>query len=291
LVDLMSPIEVSNQHKIPVPQISTIIKATGIKPLEKLERPQEGVSKEQSDPLSLLRHYTMNDKTIKEDGNHIIFGKFSWPKSVKTNFRIVGWEKKEAEAWEYYTLESLWYFLKNQTLCHLKYSQDASNKNIYPVRRADRRAVLDYLTGLKADSVSIQKSGSKLPDLYKVTEASSHLMANKSNAFNKIEMKTEGDMDIERYVKIKSEIKNKMTDESWDMDAHVIASSDSPIDVDTIDSGTEQGDSYKLVTDTDVGLTDNGEFELPIPVPALKPMNHGLEVADAVDMRWTLKEK
>ena len=37
--------------------------------------------------------------------------------------------------------------------------------------------------------------------------------------------------------------------------------------------------------------SDIGEFELPIPVPALKPMNHGLKVADAVDMRWTLKEK
>jgi len=170
-VDLMSPIEVSNQHKIPVPQIRTIIKAVGIKLLEKSDKPQEVVSKEQLDPLLLLRHYTMNDKTIKEDGNNVIFGKFSWPKSVKTNFRIVGWDKKEAEAWEYYTLESLLYFLKNQTLCHLKYSQDASNKNIYPVRRADRRAILDYLRGLKADSVSIQKSGIKLPDPYKVTAA------------------------------------------------------------------------------------------------------------------------
>jgi len=182
------------------------------------------------------------------------------------------------------------YFLKNQTLCHLKYSQDASNKNIYPVRRADRRAILDYLRGLKADSVSIQKSGIKLPDPYKVTAATSHVMANKSNASNKIEINAAEEMNIEGEIKIEFEIKNEMTDESWDMDAHVIASSDSPIDVDSIDSCVEQGDSYKLVSDTDVGLSDVGEFELPIPVPAQKPMNYGLEVADAVDKKRAQKD-
>ena len=35
-----------------------------------------------ADPLSLLRQFNINRKTIVERDNHIIFGEFSWPKTV-----------------------------------------------------------------------------------------------------------------------------------------------------------------------------------------------------------------
>lgn len=43
-----------------------------------------------ADPLSLLRQYNVNKKEIIERENQIIFGEFSWPKSVKTNYLMWG---------------------------------------------------------------------------------------------------------------------------------------------------------------------------------------------------------
>jgi hypothetical protein len=45
-----------------------------------------------ADPLSLLRSYTIAQKGIEERGDHIVFGEFSWPKGVQTNFRIYGYD-------------------------------------------------------------------------------------------------------------------------------------------------------------------------------------------------------
>lgn len=43
-----------------------------------------------ADPLSLLRQYNINQKKIIEKDDNIIFGEFSWPKTVKTNYVIWG---------------------------------------------------------------------------------------------------------------------------------------------------------------------------------------------------------
>lgn len=43
-----------------------------------------------ADPLSLLRQYNVNKKEIIERDNQIIFGEFSWPKNVKTNYLMWG---------------------------------------------------------------------------------------------------------------------------------------------------------------------------------------------------------
>lgn len=43
-----------------------------------------------ADPLSLLRQYNINKKEIIEREGHIIFGEFSWPKNVKTNYLKYG---------------------------------------------------------------------------------------------------------------------------------------------------------------------------------------------------------
>lgn len=44
-----------------------------------------------ADPLSLLRQYNVNKKEIIERDNQIIFGEFSWPKNVKTNYLMWGY--------------------------------------------------------------------------------------------------------------------------------------------------------------------------------------------------------
>ena len=43
-----------------------------------------------ADPLSLLRQYNVSKKEIIERDNQIIFGEFSWPKNVKTNYLVWG---------------------------------------------------------------------------------------------------------------------------------------------------------------------------------------------------------
>lgn len=44
-----------------------------------------------ADPLSLLRQYNIKKREIVERENQIIFGEFSWPKNVKTNYLKYGY--------------------------------------------------------------------------------------------------------------------------------------------------------------------------------------------------------
>lgn len=101
-----------------------------------------------ADPLTLLRDFNRQDRPIEEkDGKYIIFGEFSWPKTVKTNFRIYGSENTETGAWEYYTLETLLYFLKNTDVSHPVYVRKAAGEDVAVVRRPDRKELLAYLRG------------------------------------------------------------------------------------------------------------------------------------------------
>ena len=43
-----------------------------------------------ADPLSLLRQYNVNKKEIIERDNNIVFGEFSFPKTVNTNYLVWG---------------------------------------------------------------------------------------------------------------------------------------------------------------------------------------------------------
>ena len=105
-----------------------------------------------ADPLSLLRQYSMQRKQIIERDNNIIFGEFSWPKTVKTNYTIYGAPK------EYYTLECLLYLLKNIHLQHPVYVRQAVNDDVPIVRRPDRKDLLAYLRGESHSAMSIDKS-------------------------------------------------------------------------------------------------------------------------------------
>ncbi|KAJ0181118.1 hypothetical protein K1T71_003203 [Dendrolimus kikuchii] len=110
-----------------------------------------------ADPLSLLRQYNVNKKEIIERDNQIIFGEFSWPKNVKTNYLMWG-SGKEGSVKEYYTLECLLFILKNIQMTHPVYVRQAAAANIPAVRRPDRKELLAYLNGETATCASIDKS-------------------------------------------------------------------------------------------------------------------------------------
>ena len=110
-----------------------------------------------ADPLSLLRQFNMQRKTIVERDGQVIFGEFSWPKTVKTNY--VEWGTgKDGTAKDYYTLECLLYLLKNITLQHPVYVRQAASEDIPIVRRPDRKDLLAYLKGESNTATSIDKS-------------------------------------------------------------------------------------------------------------------------------------
>ncbi|XP_055375162.1 parafibromin [Condylostylus longicornis] len=110
-----------------------------------------------ADPLSLLRQYNINKKEIVERENQIIFGEFSWPKNVKTNYLKYGSGKKGAPR-EYYTLECLLYLLKNIHLQHSVYVRQCAAEDIPAVNRPDRKELLAYLNGETSTCASIDKS-------------------------------------------------------------------------------------------------------------------------------------
>ena len=43
-----------------------------------------------ADPLSLLRQYNVSKKEINTLNDHICFGEYCWPKTVKTNYIVYG---------------------------------------------------------------------------------------------------------------------------------------------------------------------------------------------------------
>lgn len=110
-----------------------------------------------ADPLSLLRQFNVNKKEIIEREGQIIFGEFSWPKTVKTNYLIYG-SGKDGAPRDYYTLECLLFLLKNVQLQHPVYVRQAAADSIPVVRRPDRKDLLAYLNGETAASSAIDKA-------------------------------------------------------------------------------------------------------------------------------------
>uniref|UniRef100_A0A6I8SHN5 Parafibromin n=1 Tax=Xenopus tropicalis TaxID=8364 RepID=A0A6I8SHN5_XENTR len=110
-----------------------------------------------ADVLSVLRQYNIQKKEINVKGDEVIFGEFSWPKNVKTNYVIWG-TGKEGQPREYYTLDSILFLLNNVHLSHPVYVRRAATENIPVVRRPDRKDLLAYLNGETSSSASIDRS-------------------------------------------------------------------------------------------------------------------------------------
>nr|XP_040028157.1 parafibromin-like [Gasterosteus aculeatus aculeatus] len=110
-----------------------------------------------ADVLSILRLYNIQKKEIVAEGDEVIFGEFSWSKNVKTNY-IIRCTGKEGQPKEYYTLDSVLFFLNNVHLPHPCYVRKAATENIPAVRRLDRKGLLSYLNGESSPLTSIDRS-------------------------------------------------------------------------------------------------------------------------------------
>ncbi|XP_066970994.1 parafibromin [Macrobrachium rosenbergii] len=110
-----------------------------------------------ADPLSILRQYNVNKKDIITKDDNIIFGEFSWPKTVKTNYLVYG-SGKDGAPKDYYSLECLLFLLKHVSLTHPSYVRKAAAENIPVVRRPDRKELLAYLNGETSTAAAIDKS-------------------------------------------------------------------------------------------------------------------------------------
>uniref|UniRef100_A0A2K6G5U2 Parafibromin n=1 Tax=Propithecus coquereli TaxID=379532 RepID=A0A2K6G5U2_PROCO len=111
-----------------------------------------------ADVLSVLRQYNIQKKEIVVKGDEVIFGEFSWPKNVKTNYVVWG-TGKEGQPREYYTLDSILFLLNNVHLSHPVYVRRAATENIPVVRRPDRKDLLGYLNGEASlsEAMSVEK--------------------------------------------------------------------------------------------------------------------------------------
>lgn len=110
-----------------------------------------------ADPLSLLRQYNIKKKEIIEKNSQIVFGEFSWHKTVKTNYLKYG-SGKNGSLKEYYSLECLLYLLRNVLLQHSVYVRQCAAEDIPAVNRPDRKELLAYLNGETSTCASIDKS-------------------------------------------------------------------------------------------------------------------------------------
>uniref|UniRef100_A0A3B1JLU9 Parafibromin n=1 Tax=Astyanax mexicanus TaxID=7994 RepID=A0A3B1JLU9_ASTMX len=127
-----------------------------------------------ADVLSVLRQYNIQKKEIIAKGEEVIFGEFSWPKNVKTNYVIWG-TGKEGQPKEYYTLDSILFLLNNVHLPHPSYVRRAATENIPVVRRPDRKDLLSYLNGESSSSTSIDRSAPIEIGLQRPTQGTSRL--------------------------------------------------------------------------------------------------------------------
>lgn len=86
-----------------------------------------------ADPLTLLRQFNINKRDVSEKEDVIIFGEFSYPKNVKTNYMI--YKAGEGATKDYYTLEALHFILKNVSIPHPIYVQKAAAAKVPVVNR------------------------------------------------------------------------------------------------------------------------------------------------------------
>ena len=109
------------------------------------ETPQDLALEQTMSPLQLLRLYTVQNRKVTCENDKIYFGRLSFPKDTKTNFKVTRVNELEAQ---YYTMDALVNFLAHMHKSHSNYIRDSLRfENILIVRRQDRSYLEDYLTG------------------------------------------------------------------------------------------------------------------------------------------------
>ena len=112
-----------------------------------------------TDSLSLIRDYTINKKEIEVREGLVYLGDFCWDVHSKTNYKVWG-SGRDGQATEYYTIQTILFFLDNLDIPHPQYVKAAIEKfgateksgTHYSVSRPDRRDLVEYLQGRQTSS-------------------------------------------------------------------------------------------------------------------------------------------
>uniref|UniRef100_A0A8C7IMB2 Cell division cycle 73, Paf1/RNA polymerase II complex component, homolog (S. cerevisiae) n=1 Tax=Oncorhynchus kisutch TaxID=8019 RepID=A0A8C7IMB2_ONCKI len=110
-----------------------------------------------ADVLSVLRQYNIQKKEIVAKGDEVIFGEFSWPKNVKTNYVIWG-TGKEGQPKEYYTLDSILFLLNNVHLPHPSYVRRAAMRCHLKPKNPGLRYVISLTGAIQTPQFFIERS-------------------------------------------------------------------------------------------------------------------------------------
>lgn len=93
-----------------------------------------------SDPLTLLREFTIKNKPVGFENDTFTFGSISFPRTVETNFRSL---RGEGAA---YTLDAVWFMLQNADKTYKDYLADCTNLKFPRVSLIDKKYAPHNLT-------------------------------------------------------------------------------------------------------------------------------------------------
>ena len=101
-----------------------------------------------TDPLTLLRDYTMQKKPITLEGDVVVFGRTRFPRAAKTAYKNTG-----AADGTFYQIDSLWSILQGKSAG--QYAVFCGQNRIPPVHLKDRKKLLEYMQGAEPDDGAI----------------------------------------------------------------------------------------------------------------------------------------
>ena len=117
-----------------------------------------------SDPLTLLREFTIAKKAITLEGDHIVFGRTRFPRGAATAYRAGSGKK------DYYSIDSVWGLLEKGGDKAAEYAKWCGAQGITVIAFLDRKNLLSYLRG-EGDGSSANVDYAGVPQVKPVDEA------------------------------------------------------------------------------------------------------------------------
>jgi len=106
-----------------------------------------------ADPLSLLREFTKNKKSVTLEKDSFIFEHITYPRSTPTSFRSQKGTKAP------YTLDAIWFMLQNSEMKYTDYLSECKKFKFPSVSLIDKKELVSYLNG----EIDVCQSISTLP--------------------------------------------------------------------------------------------------------------------------------
>ena len=103
-----------------------------------------------SDPLTLLRDFTVAKKPVVVKDDHIAFGRTLFDRKAPTAYRAAA-----SGGGGFYSIESLWFLLKHADATHANYVGECGKQQLKAVTLLDKRNLLAFLRGEVESTASI----------------------------------------------------------------------------------------------------------------------------------------